>query len=35
MVGYHKQLLKDIVCMESYTPDKAAVDAVGALATVL
>jgi len=26
----HKQLLKDIVCMESYTPDKAAVDAVGA-----
>ena len=26
----HVQLLKDIVCMESYTPDKAAVDAVGA-----
>ena len=25
-----KQLLKDIVCMESYTPDKEAVDAVGA-----
>lgn len=25
----HKQLLKEIVCMESYTPDKEAVDAVG------
>lgn len=25
----HKQLLKDIVCQESYTPDKADVDAVG------
>ena len=25
----HKQLLKDIICMESYTPDKEAVDAVG------
>lgn len=25
-----KRILKDIVCMESYTPDKAAVDAVGA-----
>lgn len=25
----HKQLLKDIVCLESYTPDKADVDAVG------
>ena len=25
----HKQLLKDIVCIESYTPDKAGVDAVG------
>lgn len=25
-----KALLKDIVCLESYTPDKAAVDAVGA-----
>ena len=24
-----KQLLKELVCMESYTPDKAAVDAVG------
>lgn len=28
--GQFKQLLKDIVCMESYTPDKPAVDAVGA-----
>ena len=26
----HKQLLKDIVCIESYTPDKEGVDAVGA-----
>ncbi len=25
----HKQLLRDIVCMDSYTPDKADVDAVG------
>ena len=25
----HKQLLRDIVCIESYTPDKAGVDAVG------
>lgn len=25
----HKQLLKDIICMESYTPDKEAVDKVG------
>lgn len=25
----HKQLLKDIVCLESYTPDKEAVDKVG------
>ena len=25
----HKQLLKDMVCLESYTPDKADVDALG------
>ena len=25
----HKQLLRDIVCMDSYTPDKADVDAMG------
>ena len=25
----HKQLLKDIICMDSYTPDKESVDAVG------
>lgn len=28
-VAEHKQLLKDIVCMDSYTPDKADVDKVG------